>query len=984
MAKLKPWYQVVTPREDLRENKALDASEFAIHLDQIRDGRAPKDYIDPQRFFDRTYVTGSLLDLTSQVVRRLSGIQLQTSAVFNMATQFGGGKSHSLTALYHLAKHGERANAWRGVDKILARAGVACVPDAAVAVFMGKEFDSLQGRGGGDEPTRRTPWGEIAWQLGGAKSFAVVEQHDREFIEPKGDAIRAMLPKDRPALILMDEIISYVSTYRKKGYGDRLYNFLDCLAETARGEKNLSVVVSIPASELEYTAADSADEARFKKMLDRLGKAILMSADTEMAEIIRLRLFEWHGMPDDGRKTVADYTDWAIEHAQELTGFDADNARDRFQASYPFHPAVLSVFERKWQSLPRFQRTRGILRLLALWVANNYQEEHRKASGEPLITLGLAPLQIPGFRAAMNEQLGNDNLEIPITTDIIGKTTAHALRLDKEAGDAVKKGQLHRKVATAIFFESNGGMSQAKAEATVPEIKTAVFGPDTNMVELDDVLEGLASTCYYLNWDRNRYRFGLTPNLNQILVTRRGAVQAKAIDECIRQRTQRIFDKNPTDACKLISRKYFPVRTNDVPNLPALTLVVFGADLPAEDKKSTDFMETIVRDCGASGRTFKSALIFAAPDAAENVREPVRNFLAWEDINDDEDTKKRVDEAQRGHLERNLKNADRDVNEAIFRSYRHLYLLGNDNKLRYIDLGQITSSAAGGMMELILRELGKRDEITEGVGPSKLIKYWPPALVEWSTKAVRDAFFSSPQLSRLLNPDTIKRTICDGVTQGLLGYATRDAKGKLKLAKFKESLFDTDVEISDDMFILRAEDAQKLLEPPRLAHLVVRPDHVVLGTSEQAAFSCSALDQYGQPITAPAVTWSATGGTITSAGLYSAGETAGLHTVRAQAKDLEAISEVRIKAKDVHAADDDKDGDEAPPGKRLLRWSGSVPPQKWMNFYTKVLSRFASSPEFKLEVSFEIPVANEQASSKTDETRAGLKELGLDDDAILS
>src|SRR5438270_6377259 len=134
------------------------------------------------------------------------------------------------------------------------------------------------------------------------------------------------------------------------------------------------------------------------------------------------------------------------------------------------------------------------------------------------------------------EQLGSDGLEIPVTTDIIGKADAHAVRLDKEAGDVVQKASLHRKVATTIFFESNGGMSQARADATVPEIKTAVFGPDTNLVDLDNVLEGLATTCYYLNWDRNRYRFGLSPNLNQILISRRGAVQPKVIEERIRQR----------------------------------------------------------------------------------------------------------------------------------------------------------------------------------------------------------------------------------------------------------------------------------------------------------------------------------------------------------------------------------------------------------------------------------------------------------------
>src|SRR5207253_2106540 len=189
--------------------------------------------------------------------------------------------------------------------------------------------------------------------------------------------------------------------------------------------------------------------------------------------------------------------------------------------------------------------------------------------------------------------------------------------------------------------------------------------------------------------------------------------------------------------------------------------------------KTMELMESIVRDCGASGRTYKSALIFAVPEAGQAVREAARNALAWEDIDDDEDTKKRIDEGQQNLLARNLKNAQRDLDETIFRTYRHVFLLGKDNKLRPIDLGQITSSSAGSLVELIIRELQRCEEITDGISPAKLIKYWPPALVEWSTKSVRDAFYSSPQLSRLLNPDSIKRSISDGVTQGLLGYAVK-------------------------------------------------------------------------------------------------------------------------------------------------------------------------------------------------------------------
>jgi hypothetical protein len=262
-------------------------------------------------------------------------------------------------------------------------------------------------------------------------------------------------------------------------------------------------------------------------------------------------------------------------------------------------------------------------------------------------------------------------------------------------------------------------------------------------------------------------------------------------------------------------------------------------------------------------------------------------------------------------------------------------------------------------------------------------KYWPPALVEWSTKAVRDAFYSSPQLSRLLNPDSIKRTISDGVTQGQLGCASKDAAGRLKLEKFKDSLSDAEVEISDDVFLLKADEAQKLLEPPRLAGLAIRPDHVVLKPGEQAAFAFSALDQYGHPFGAPAVNWSASSGSITPEGVYTAGPTGGLHTVRATAGGLEAIAEVRVRIDQQRdEGDDDKIVEES--GKRVLRWRGTVPPQKWMNFYTKVLTRFVSSPDLKLEVSFEVLLDRDQAQSKADETRSGLKELGLDDTTLLS
>ena len=314
-----------------------------------------------------------------------------------------------------------------------------------------------------------------------------------------------------------------------------------------------------------------------------------------------------------------------------------------------------------------------------------------------------------------------------------------------------------------------------------------------------------------------------------------------------------------------------------------LTLVILGQYVAAETKSTLQMMKSIVRDCGSSGRTYKSVLIFAVPDAARNVREAIRNALAWEDIDDDEKTKKWIDQSQLKLLQRNLDGARRQLKEDLFRVYRHLDLLDKNNEMRHVDLGQITSSAttpSDGIVGLYIRELRRNDAITEGVSPLKLVKYWPPALTEWSTAGVRDAFYSSPQLPRLPNPDIIKRTmICDGVTQGLLGYATKDSRGNVKLQKLKESLFDTEVELFEDVFILKADDPQKLLKPPRLARLVTRPEQATIKVGERAEFSVSAQDQYSQLFPTPAVQWSAKGGTVMAESVFTAGDTGGVYSV---------------------------------------------------------------------------------------------------------
>src|SRR3954447_9467448 len=816
MAKLKPWFHVIQPREDLREGRPMDASEFAVHLDHVRENRAPRDYQEPARFFERTYLTRNLKDLAAQTVRRLSGITVETSAIFNMATQFGGGKTHSLTVLYHLARGGPAAHGWQGVNAILDQAQVKQVPKAATAVFVGTEFDSFSGRGGNGEPVRRTPWGEIAWQLGREKAYAAVARHDEDGAAPGGDVIRSFLP-DGPTLILMDELLNYVNRCRNhpKKLGAQLHNFLHNLSEEARSRNNLVLCVSIPASELEMTPEDQRDFDSIKKLLDRLCKAGIMSAPTGHAEIIPPRLFDWSGLPDEAKKTAASYAEWVQDHKQLIGDFDADAARERFQASYPFHPALLSVFERKWQSLPRFQKTRGVLRLLALWVSHAYKRGFEGAHRDPLIGLGTAPLDDPYFRAALFEQLGNNDLEGPVTTDIAGKKDAHALRLDREAEDAVKKARLHRKVATTILFESNGGTT--RAEATVPEIRLAVAEPELDIANAESALEALGNSCYYLTADHNRYRFSMSPNLNKMLTDRRSGVSPRDIDERVKQVIQEAFKSRPSG----LEWVPFPEKNGQVPDRPALTLVVMAPEQAHGDPGTRKLLDLIVREYGQSGRTFKSALIFVAPENDAALRDEARKLLAWEDIRDDDEMVKRLDEGQRRQLDTGAKKASRDLKEAVWRTYKYLFLLGRDNALQDIDLGLVNSSAAGTLAGLYVKRLRERDEITDGVGPNKLIKAWPPVNREWTTKAVRDAFFSSPTLPRLLNPNAIRRTIADGVNQRLLAYAGKAASGGYDPFVFEPDagLAEAVIEISEDMVLLRAEDARLLKEPSRLTRV---------------------------------------------------------------------------------------------------------------------------------------------------------------------
>jgi hypothetical protein len=312
-------------------------------------------------------------------------------------------------------------------------------------------------------------------------------------------------------------------------------------------------------------------------------------------------------------------------------------------------------------------------------------------------------------------------------------------------------------------------------------------------------------------------------------------------------------------------------------------------------------------------------------EGAVSLRDDARKALAWEDIADEE-SDLRLDEGQTRQLAENLKKAQRDIKETVWRTYKNVLLLGKDGEWKTVDLGLVHSSAAPSISQLIIERLGQAGDIEDkGVSPSFLVRNWPPAFKEWSTRSVRDAFFASPQFPRLLNPDSIKDTIARGVENGMLGYVGKKADGGYAPFHWNNSLPLQDVEISDDVFLIQRDLAE--------------------------AYKAGSISPTQGGFSKPTI-----GGAHGGVGLPAGGGT--VTEPAAPAPVSQPLPPASIT--------------------RLV-WSGEVPHQKWMNFYTKVLSKFASTAGLTITLRVEVAPVEGVSPQKVDETKVALRELGLKD-----
>ena len=432
-----PWYRVVTPRREVREGRSFNPDEFAIALDQVVDGTAPEDYWDPVQFFSRTFFTQALREHTGTVLRRLSGRTENSAPVLSLVTQFGGGKTHTLTSLYHLVRAGREAGNLEGVGEILSDSGVSVPDDVRVATFVGNAWDPRDGN--------ENPWLDLARQIGGERGVEALGSTART--APPGTRALAdvFAAADAPVLILFDEVLNFIN--RHASMGEHFYAFLQNLTVAVAGTTRVAAVVSLPRSQIEMTESDREWQERITKVVNRVAQDLIASDESEISEVVRRRLFEDLGNPRVHQRVARAYADWCFDRSARLpsewttvdTATNETRARDhlrrRFEACYPFHPATLSVFQRKWSPLPQFQKTRGSLAMLAQWISSASSEQFRQARNEPLITLGSAPLHVPSFRETVLSQLGQRELRTAIEVDLAGET-ARARPLDADAKGA--------------------------------------------------------------------------------------------------------------------------------------------------------------------------------------------------------------------------------------------------------------------------------------------------------------------------------------------------------------------------------------------------------------------------------------------------------------------------------------------------------------------------------------------------------------------
>jgi len=775
MPAYKAWFREVDPRIEVKRGRSFNPDEFAIALEQVVAGTAPEDYRDPEKFFARTCFTRALREYAGMILARLAGRTENTTPLLGLVTQFGGGKTHTLTSLYHMIRHPRKAEEEEGVKKILKEIRLPHVPEARVAVFVGNAWDP--------QPGRETPWIDLARQVGGAEGVAFLG--DAAKTVPPGTEALGRLFGAKPTLVLFDEVLNFVNRHR--AMADAFYAFCQNISVAMTGTASSVAVMSLPRSQVEMTEADLEWQDRLLKVFRRVLKELIANDEVEISEIIRRRLFESLG-PERVRKAVAkDYTDWCFEHRNHLprewTSIDAaateakarDFLRAKFESCYPFHPATISVFQRKWQTLQHYQQTRGTLAMLAQWISWVYREGAQgEARSEPLITLGSAPLHVRGFRSVILGQLGEPRLEPAIEVDIAGERS-HARALDSDVSGPLSR--IHQRVASAILFESSGGQVSEKA-AYLADLFFALGEPKLDVASIERAAADIEKRAFYIRKvGKEGYCFGFKPKLTKVATERRASLDDDEVRKAMAALVEAEFKRGAAVPVMLVRDD-----PTTIPDSPKLMLAVVD---PEQEWGGAGLRQRLVdwtRVRGTGPRMYPASVIWCIRKPGRDLRNKVELWLAWKRVEQDEKTGlfgSDFDKQERAGIASQVRDAEDAARDEVWASYRYVFLLDRQMKegFREIDLGSGHMSQGGTLCGLVISALKNEAYIGTGVGVGYLERNWPEALKEsgrWPLSGIRQCFLDGT-FHRLLDPDTVLRAqIQDLVQRGEFGLQSGD------------------------------------------------------------------------------------------------------------------------------------------------------------------------------------------------------------------
>lgn len=673
---MKPWREIAIPHSDVLKG-TFQQAEFAADITAVRNGKAPAIYQDASAFFERTYITEGMRRLLTQVAQRLSGVG--GDPVVQLQTAFGGGKTHTMLAVWHLATRKCALSAMPGIAPLLAAANLSDVPETRVAVIDGTAQSPGQPWKQGRTEIR-TLWGELAWQLGKAEGYALVADADANGTSPGKEVLRQLLEKYAPCVVLMDELVAYIGQFEEErkfsgGTFESNMAFIQALTEAVKLVPNAMVLASLPESEIEVggkrgVIALNALEKRFGRV-----QAVWSPVATEEAfEIVRRRLFEPIRDEKSRDAVCRAFADMYVAEGASMPGETQESRYyERLREAYPIHPEFFDRLYEDWTTIEGFQRTRGVLRLMArviarLWKGNNTDLMILPGSlplSEVDVCTELTQLLPAGWTPVIESDIDGDRAE---TTELESKEP--------------RFGPLNaaRRVARTLFLgsaPSSVGMKSGARGLDRARVLLGCVQPGQTGAIYVDALGRIADRLHYLNSsgdksaDATRYWFDTRANLRREMEDRKRRFDERGE---VRKKIEEVAKKLFGSATILDGVHVFTAAA-DVPDDSALRLVVLSPDhayIKDQRQPLDDAVRAYLVSHGSQPRHRANRLLFVAAECAVVTRlvDAVRTALAWDSIVDDVDTGKlNIDQVQKKQAQKELQSA----NDALPRVARECF-----------------------------------------------------------------------------------------------------------------------------------------------------------------------------------------------------------------------------------------------------------------------------------------------------------------------